>query len=216
MRDKCVSHIDAGKQTVYGVIVRLAITRLPLALTVTRAISLVVVALGICSLGQTQQPAASAPVRDSGSAPVPLSTREAGHHGYKRFLLGTTAMFAAMSAGVGLSPTLKSMLIWRALERMAGAGLVGLWPAAIYILMPQPRRRDFFLGVSIGLFLACSMGLLLSDFLTDRLNWRLICVPNLFLVTAAVWLLKRNFPDLPMPERTAERCYLSLQFATSQ
>jgi outer membrane protein len=77
MRDKFDNHIDAGMQTVYRVILRLAITRLPFALAITRAIFLVVLTLGICSLGYTQLPAASAPAIDSGSAPVPLSMREA-------------------------------------------------------------------------------------------------------------------------------------------
>ena len=56
--------------------------------------------------------------------------------------------------------------------------------------------------VSVCLYLASALGLLLSGFLTDRLNWRLICIPNLFLAAGAIWLLKRNFPDLPKPEST--------------
>jgi DHA2 family multidrug resistance protein len=131
---------------------------------------------------------------------VPISVWLAGHLGYKRFLLGTTVMFAAMSVGAALSPTLNSMLIWRALEGLAGAGLVVWWRAAIYVLMPKPRRSPSLMRVSTGLYLASAMGLLLSGFLTDRLNWRLICIPNPLLATAAVWLLARNFPDLPIPD----------------
>jgi DHA2 family multidrug resistance protein len=48
--------------------------------------------------------------------------------------------------------------------------------------------------------IASASGLLLSGFLTDRVNWRLICVPNIFLGTAALWLLHHNFPDLPKSE----------------
>ncbi len=130
---------------------------------------------------------------------VPVSVWLAGRMGYKRFLLWSTAMFAAMSVGAALSPTLNSMLIWRGLEGLAGAGLTVWWRASIYVLMPRPRRSPSLMRVSTGLYLASAMGLLLSGFLTDRLNWRLICIPNLVLAPAAIWLLKRNFPDLPQP-----------------
>jgi len=50
---------------------------------------------------------------------------------------------------------------------------------------------------SVRLHVASIAGLLLSGFLTDRLNWRLICVPNIILAITAVQLLKNNFPELP-------------------
>lgn len=131
---------------------------------------------------------------------VPISIWLAGHFGYKRFLLWTTGLFALMSVGAALSPTLNTMLIWRALEGLAGAGLTVWWRASIYVIMPKPRRSPSLMRVSVGLYLASMMGLLLSGFLTDRLNWRLICIPNLLLAAGAIWLLKRNFPDLPQPE----------------
>jgi MFS family permease len=40
-----------------------------------------------------------------------------------------------------------------------------------------------------GLYFASAAGLIVSGFLTDRLNWRLICVPNL-LGRSALWLLR--------------------------
>jgi MFS transporter, DHA2 family, multidrug resistance protein len=131
---------------------------------------------------------------------VPASVWLAGHFGYKRFLLWTTALFAAATVCAALSPTLNMMLFWRAFAGLAGAGLTVWWRASIYLLMPKPRRSPSLMRVSVGLYLASAMGLLLSGFLTDRLNWRLICVPNLFLAAGAIWLLKRNFPDLPKPQ----------------
>jgi MFS transporter, DHA2 family, multidrug resistance protein len=130
---------------------------------------------------------------------VPISVWLAGHFGYKRFLLWTTALFAAMTVGAALSPTLEMMLFWRACAGLAGAGLTVWWRASIYVLMPKPKRSPSLMRVSVGLYLASAMGLLLSGFLTDRLNWRLICVPNLLLAAGAIFLLKRNFPDLPKP-----------------
>ena len=128
---------------------------------------------------------------------VPISVWLAGHFGYKRFLIWSTAIFAATTVGAALSPTLNMMLFWRAFAGLAGAGLTVWWRASIYVLMPKSRRSPSLMRVSVGLYLASALGLLLSGFLTDRLNWRLICVPNLFLAAGAIWLIKRNFPDLP-------------------
>jgi EmrB/QacA subfamily drug resistance transporter len=130
---------------------------------------------------------------------VPVSVWLAGHFGYKRFLVWSTALFAATTVGAALSPTLDMMLFWRAFAGLAGAGLTVWWRASIYVLMPKARRSPSLMRVSVGLYLASAMGLLLSGFLTDRLNWRLICVPNLFLAAGAIWLLRRNFPDLSKP-----------------
>jgi MFS transporter, DHA2 family, multidrug resistance protein len=131
---------------------------------------------------------------------VPISIWLAGHLGYKRFLTATTVLFAVATVGAALSPTLYSMLVWRAVAGLAGAGLTVWWRASIYVLMPKARRSPSLMRVSVGLYLASVMGLLLSGFLTDRLNWRLICIPNIFLAAGAVWLLRRNFPELPKPE----------------
>jgi MFS transporter, DHA2 family, multidrug resistance protein len=131
---------------------------------------------------------------------VPISIWLAGHLGYKRFLIGTTILFAGATVGAALSPTLGSMLVWRAVAGLAGAGLTVWWRASIYVLMPKAKRSPSLMRVSVGLYLASAMGLLLSGFLTDRLNWRLICVPNIFLAAGAVWLLRRNFPELPKAE----------------
>src|SRR5580658_2015130 len=55
---------------------------------------------------------------------VPISIWLAGHVGYKRFLIASTALFAVASAGCGLSSTLENLLVWRSLQGLAGAGLI--------------------------------------------------------------------------------------------
>ena len=131
---------------------------------------------------------------------VPLSIWLAGHYGYKRFLMWTTALFALMSVGTASSATFRIMLFLRALEGLAGAGLIMWWRAGIYLIMPKPQRSPSMMRASTGLYLASASGLLLSGFLTDRVSWRLICVPNILLAAAALWLLHRGFPDLPKSE----------------
>jgi MFS transporter, DHA2 family, multidrug resistance protein len=131
---------------------------------------------------------------------VPLSVWLAGHFGYKRFLMWTTTLFAVLSVGITLSPTFKVMLILRALQGLAGAGLTVWWRAGVYVIMPRPKRSQSLMRISTGLYLASAAGLLLSGFLTDRFSWRLICIPNIVLAVFSLLLLKRGFPDLPKSE----------------
>jgi EmrB/QacA subfamily drug resistance transporter len=128
---------------------------------------------------------------------VPLSFWLAGHFGYKRFLIWNTILFAVMSVGSALAPALGLMLLFRAIEGLAGAGLTVWWRGTIYTVIPRESRSQSMMISSMRLYLASAAGLILSGFLTDRLNWRLICVPNVLLAILAVRLLKSNFPELP-------------------
>lgn len=130
---------------------------------------------------------------------VPVSIWMAGHFGYKRFLLATIVAFAVTSMGCALSPSLDTMLFWRALQGLAGAGLVVWWRASIYVLLPKPQRSRSLMRVSTVLYLSSAAGLLASGYITDHLSWRLIFLPNLLYAAGALWLLARCFPTLPPP-----------------
>jgi len=128
---------------------------------------------------------------------VPVSIWLAGHFGYKRFLLATTGLYAVAAIGCSLSPSLGTMLVWRAVQGAAGAGLVVWWRASIYVLLPKPKRSPSLMRVSTSLYLAGAAGLLVSGYVTDQYNWRLIFLPDLFLAAAAILILSNVFPDLP-------------------
>src|ERR1700756_850663 len=130
---------------------------------------------------------------------VPVSIWMGGHYGYKRFLLLTIVVFAIASMGCAISPDLSSMLIWRAVQGLAGAGLVVWWRASIYVLMPKPQRSPSLMKASTLLYLSSAAGLLVSGYITDHFNWPLIFLPNLLYAAAAIWLLVRYFPTLPPP-----------------
>ena len=137
---------------------------------------------------------------------VPVSIWMAGHFGYKRYLLATIVAFAAASMGCALSPNLDAMLFWRALQGLAGAGLVVWWRASIYVLLPKPQRSPSLMSVSTVLYLSSAAGLLISGPITDHFNWRLIFLPDLLYAGGALCLIARYFPTLPPPssERLVE------------
>jgi DHA2 family multidrug resistance protein len=143
---------------------------------------------------------------------VPVSIWLAGHVGYKRFLIATTVLFAIASMGCALSSSLRTLLTWRAIQGLAGAGLVNWWRASVYLLMPKPQRSPSLMRISTVLYLSSAAGLLLSGYLTDRFNWRLIFLPNLLYATGAVCLLLRYYPKVapPSPSRVARTDWLGI------
>ena len=130
---------------------------------------------------------------------VPVCVWLAGHFGYKRYLIATTILFAAVSVGCMLAPDFDTLLVLRAVQGFAGAGLVVWWRAAIYVLMPKPERSPSLMRVSVLLYLGSAAGLLLGGGLTDHFGWRLIFLPVPFLAAGGICLILRYFPALPPP-----------------
>ncbi len=130
---------------------------------------------------------------------VPVSIWFASHVGYKHFLIGSVLLFAVASVGCALAPDLPMMLFWRAVQGFAGAGLVVWWRASIYLLCTKAQRSPALMRVSTILYLSSALALLASGPITEFLGWRLIFLPNLAYAAAAVVLIGRYFPALPLP-----------------
>ncbi len=130
---------------------------------------------------------------------IPLAVWAAGHFGHLRFILASVAVFAAASLGCTLATGFDSLLVWRAIQGLAGAGLTVWWRASIYMLIPGPKRGAALMRVSVILYLSTAVGLVFSGIVTDTVDWHLIFLPNVVFGAGAIWLLARNFPDVPAP-----------------
>ena len=133
---------------------------------------------------------------------VPVCIWLAGHVGYKRYLLATTLLFAIASMGCMLAPNLDTMLLWRAVQGFAGAGLVVWWRAAIYVLMPRPQRSPSMMRVSTLLYLSSAARV--APWATQPADRPLHLAPHFSAVdrlyrSVTVVDLARYFPTLPPP-----------------
>lgn len=105
---------------------------------------------------------------------VPVSIWMAAHVGYLRYILGSALVFVVASLGCAAATDFNTMLFWRAILGFSGAGLTMWWRASIYLLVPRPDRSKSLMRVSVMLHLATAVGLLVSGYVTDNLDWRLI------------------------------------------
>ena len=128
---------------------------------------------------------------------VPVSIWLAGHIGHLRYILGSAVLFVVASLGCAAATDFHTMLFWRAILGFSGAGLTMWWRASVYLLVPRADRSKSLMRISVMLYLATAAGLLFSGYVTDTFNWRLIFLPNVLFVAAAIWLLRRHFPEVP-------------------
>ena len=129
---------------------------------------------------------------------IPLSIWMAQHYGYKRYLMTTVAVFALTSMGCATAPSLEVLLMWRAVQGLAAAGLYVWWRATVYLLLPKAQRSVSLMRISTMLYLSSAAGLLCSGYITDRFNWRLMFLPDLLYAAGALLILARSFPALPV------------------
>ena len=129
---------------------------------------------------------------------VPGCVWLAGYIGHKTYIIGSILLFAAASVVSATAYSFQTLLVARAFQGLAGAGLVVWWRGSVYMLLPKPQRSEALMRVSTMLYLSSAFGMLFAGYITDEFSWRLICVPNLIYAVVAIAVLLRHFPDLPM------------------
>lgn len=129
---------------------------------------------------------------------VPVCVWLASYIGHKSYLVGSVVLFAASSVINATAYDFGTMLVARAFQGLAGAGLVVWWRGTVYMLLPKPMRSESLMRVSTMLYLSSAFGMLFSGYITDHASWRFICVPNLAYAAVAIWLLLRYLPDVPV------------------
>ncbi|HEU5019915.1 MAG TPA: DHA2 family efflux MFS transporter permease subunit [Pseudolabrys sp.] len=135
---------------------------------------------------------------------IPLS-------GFLSRALGTRVLFTLSAAGFtfasvmcGLSSSIGTIVIWRALQGFIGGGMVPTVFASAYLIFPGPRQK--FVAPVVGLIatLAPTIGPTIGGYVTEALSWHWLFFINIvpgLIVTVLTWVLVDfDKPDLSLLE----------------
>src|SRR5690242_14741751 len=135
---------------------------------------------------------------------IPLS-------GFLARALGTRVLFTLSAAGFtfasvmcGLSSSIDTIIIWRALQGFIGGGMVPTVFATAYVIFPGERQK--FVAPVVGLIatLAPTIGPTIGGYVTEALSWHWLffinIVPGIIVAVATYVLVDFDKPDLSLLE----------------
>jgi MFS transporter, DHA2 family, multidrug resistance protein len=130
---------------------------------------------------------------------IPLS-------GFLSRALGTRTLFAVSCAGFtfasfmcGLSSTIGTMIVWRAIQGFIGGGMIPTVFAAAYTIFPKSRQALVTPMIGLIATLAPTVGPTVGGYLTDAMSWHWLffinIVPGIAVTVAALTLIDFDKPD---------------------
>src|ERR687884_1080225 len=131
------------------------------------------------------------------AAVIPLSGWLSDRFGARRVYLVSLVLFTAGSALCGLAINAEMLVATRVLQGLGGGMLMPIGMAVLYRLTP-PERRGAILGLfGLPIMVAPALGPLLSGYLLEYADWRLIFLINLPVGVLALLIGMRVLPKIP-------------------
>ena len=131
------------------------------------------------------------------AAVIPLSGWLSDRFGAKRVYLSSVVLFTAGSALCGVALNGPMLVGTRVLQGIGGGMLMPIGMAVLYRLTPPERRGAIFGLFGIPVMVAPALGPLLSGYLLEYADWRLIFLINLPVGVLALLIGLRVLPTLP-------------------
>ncbi len=110
---------------------------------------------------------------------MPLTGWLAGHFGIKYILIASVTCFTIASALCGIATNLSELVLFRALQGVAGAGLIPLSQATLLRINPPERHGHAMAVFGMGTIFGPIMGPALGGWLTQDYSWRWVFYINL-------------------------------------
>lgn len=132
---------------------------------------------------------------------VPIIGKLADLHGTRPIITSSLALFIVSSTIGGFVTSMEQMIVVRAFQGLAFAGVLGsVWITTAWMWEPQERAK--WLGALSGAFtLAGVAGPILGGVVSDEIGWRWLFWFNLPVGLLALWFLMRMFPKLDRERR---------------
>ena len=130
------------------------------------------------------------------AAVVPLAGWLSDRFGAKRVYLASLVLFTLGSVLCALSPSGGFLVFFRVLQGLGGGMLMPVGMAFLYRLAPPARRGAVMGAFGVPVLLGPALGPVLSGWLVEFADWRLIFLINVPIGVAAVVLGQRVLPWL--------------------
>jgi EmrB/QacA subfamily drug resistance transporter len=134
------------------------------------------------------------------AAVIPLSGWLSDRFGAKRVYLTSLILFTLGSAVCGLAGNGETLIATRVVQGLGGGMIMPIGMAVLYRLTPPARRGAIFGMFGIPIMVAPALGPLLSGYLLQYADWRLI-----FLINVPVGLLAFIIGLRVLPNISADR-----------
>src|ERR687887_2781118 len=131
------------------------------------------------------------------AAAIPLSGWLSDRFGAKRVYLTSVVLFTAGSVLCGLALNGEMLIATRVLQGVGGGMLMPIGMAVLYRLAPPERRGAIFGMFGLPVMVAPALGPLLSGYLLQYADWRLIFLINLPVGVLALFFGLRVLPRIP-------------------
>jgi EmrB/QacA subfamily drug resistance transporter len=131
------------------------------------------------------------------AAVIPLSGWLSDRYGAKRIYLTSVVLFTLGSALCGLALSAEMLVATRVLQGLGGGMLMPIGMSVIYRLTP-PERRGAIMGMfGLPIMVAPALGPVLSGYLLEYADWRLIFLINVPVGVLALLVGLRALPAIP-------------------
>jgi EmrB/QacA subfamily drug resistance transporter len=131
------------------------------------------------------------------AAVIPLSGWLSDRFGARRVYLSSVVLFTLGSALCGLALNGPMLVGTRVLQGIGGGMLMPIGMAVLYRLTPPERRGAIFGLFGIPVMVAPALGPLLSGYLLEYADWRLIFLINMPVGVLALLIGLRVLPAIP-------------------
>ena len=139
---------------------------------------------------------------------LPIAGWLSEYFGRTRFFIGCIAGFSLASLACGLAPNLASLILFRAIQGLAGGALQPVSQAILADAFPPAKRAMAFAVYGIAVVAAPAIGPTLGGWITDQFSWHWIFLINVPVGILLITLIRTFITEDEKPAHRTRIDYL--------